>query len=156
LAAARISFDALATTIVFPASLLALPLPRPGVDTASVRRPLEAAPSEFVESVRALVSSLLDTGYPGVALAADAAGMTVRTFQRRLGAHGLSYAQLVSDVRLAEASRLLVESDRPVIDIALPLGYSAHAHFTRAFRGWTGMSPMEFRRSYRQRGAAPA
>jgi AraC-like DNA-binding protein len=33
-----------------------------------------------------------------------------------------------------------------VLDIALDLGYSDHAHFTRAFRRWTGMPPREFRR----------
>src|SRR5262245_16122556 len=151
LADARIDFGAPATTIRFPASLLAVPLQRRIAATPIVRRPFEAPPRQFAASVRTLVSSLLDTGYPSVALVADAAGMNVRTFQRRLYEKGLTYAQIVSDVRLAEGSRRLVESNQPIVEIALQLGYSDHAHFTRAFRAWTGSSPREFRRAYRVR-----
>lgn len=154
LADARIDFAAPAMTIRFPASLLALPLPRPLAATSIARRPFEAAPREFAASVRTLVSSLLGTGYPGLALVADAAGMTVRTFQRRLRENALTYSEIVSEVRRAEGSRLLVESKMPITNIALQLGYSDHAHFTRAFRAWTGVSPHEFRRAYRT-GEAP-
>ncbi|WP_416361024.1 MULTISPECIES: helix-turn-helix domain-containing protein [unclassified Microcystis] len=33
-----------------------------------------------------------------------------------------------------------------LIDIARELGYSDPAHFTRAFKCWTGLSPRDFRR----------
>jgi len=36
--------------------------------------------------------------------------------------------------RFATAAALLEETDTKILDIALDLGYSDHAHFTRAFR----------------------
>src|SRR5262245_28902862 len=74
---------------------------------------------KFAASARTLVTSLLGTGHPSVALVADAAGMNVRTFQRRLADKDLVYAQVVPEIRLAEASRRLVETDQRITDIAL-------------------------------------
>jgi len=39
------------------------------------------------------------------------------------------------------ANRLIANRDLSLIQIALELGYSDQAHFTRAFRRWTGISP---------------
>jgi AraC-like DNA-binding protein len=156
LADAQIDFDAPWTTITFPASLFALPLPRPTAPMPIMVRPFEAPSQEWTASVRSLVTLLLRTGYPSIALVADAAGTTVRTLQRRLGEKGITYQQIVSEVRLAKGARSLVESNRKIIDVALELGYSDPAHFTRAFRAGTGMTPFAFRRMYRHRELAPA
>ena len=155
LAQARIDFGARYSTIRFPASMLALPLANPAAripNTGAVRR-LEVPPRDFVSSVRPVVASLIGTGHTNIKLVAEAADMTVRTFQRRLADNGLIYAKLVAEIRLAEASRLLVASDRKITDIALDLGYSDPAHFTRAFRAWTGSSPLGFRRAYGRPGS---
>ncbi len=154
LADTRMEFGAPWTTITFPASLLALPLTASPGPTPVAVRPFEAPARDLVASVRELVASRLPSGYPSMPLIADAAGMNVRTFQRRLAHEGTTYAELVAGVRLSTASRLLVESDRKIIDIGLDLGYSDAAHFTRAFTRWAGVSPFEFRRSYRARESA--
>ena len=49
--------------------------------------------------------------------------------------------------RLGTAVHLLASTDATVLDIALDVGYSDHAHFTRAFRRWTGVAPREFRKN---------
>jgi AraC-like DNA-binding protein len=104
----------------------------------------------FAGSVRQAVERLPGPGYPSISLTADAIGMSVRSLQRRLADAGMSYERLVRQERFLEAVRLLEETDAKVIDIALDLGYSDHAHFTRAFRRWTGLSPREFRRLSRE------
>jgi AraC-like DNA-binding protein len=53
---------------------------------------------------------------------------------------------LARETSFSEAQRMLGDPDRRVIDVALDLGYSDHAHFTRAFERWTGIPPREFRR----------
>jgi AraC-like DNA-binding protein len=93
---------------------------------------------------------------PRIRAASAALGMSVRTLQRRLAAHGLTFAGLVDASRREAAACLLVETRAKVIDIALHLGYSDHGHFTRAFRRWTGLTPRAYRRrAERDRVAAP-
>ena len=67
--------------------------------------------------------------------------------QRQLAKAGRTHEQLLAQSRCAIATALLEKTDSKILDIALDLGYSDHAHFTRAFRRWTGHSPQEFRQS---------
>jgi len=77
--------------------------------------------------------------------AAGSLGLAVRTLQRRLAGVGLSYSVVRDRVRLEEACRMIVSSDARLIDVAYQLGFSDPAHFSRAFQGWTGMAPRQFR-----------
>lgn len=107
---------------------------------------------DFPGSVRQAIRSRLEEGFPDVGCAAGLAGMSVRTLQRRLTEEGTSYSRLVDEVRLGMAVRKVVAPGTKLIEIAFDLGYSDPAHFTRAFRRWTGVAPREFRR---QRTLAP-
>ena len=92
-------------------------------------------------------------GYPQLALAAEVAGTSTRTLQRRLAARGSSYADLIDRARFDVASRMLTETDAPSIHIAQATAYSDPSHFARAFRRIAGVSPKEYRRQARQRSA---
>lgn len=48
--------------------------------------------------------------------------------------------------RMAEAKRLLSDSNLPVTQVALCVGYETSSPFARAFKAVVGMSPMVFRR----------
>jgi AraC-like DNA-binding protein len=93
---------------------------------------------------------LLD-GYPRLTLAAEIAGTSTRTLQRRLAADGLSYSELIDRARFDIASRMLVETDARSIEIAQATAYSDPSHFARAFRRIAGLSPDEYRTQARQR-----
>lgn len=97
------------------------------------------------ESVRQLVEQLARDGHADVSTAARACGMSVRTFQRRLAAIGLSYSRLVLEARIALSKRWLRERHRSITDIAHSLGYGDSANFTRAFRRLNGLSPRAYR-----------
>ena len=104
-----------------------------------------------------VMATLPSSDYPRIGLTANAIGMSVRALQRRLAEAGVSHGRLVAESRFATAVRLLEGTDATVLDIALDLGYSDHAHFTRAFRRWTGIAPRDFRRvSRRMRGTSLA
>jgi AraC-like DNA-binding protein len=96
--------------------------------------------------VQQIVTRLLPDGYPGVETVAEMVRVSARTLQRRLSEEGLTFAGLVARARFDVAQRMLDDPARKVVDVALDLGYSDHAHFTRAFVRWTGLSPREFRR----------
>ena len=71
--------------------------------------------------------------------------MSVLSLQRRLAKEGLTFSQLVDEVRLEMAVPQLRDPDIKLTDIALGLGYSDPAQFTRAFNRWAGVSPSEYR-----------
>jgi len=73
--------------------------------------------------------------------------MGPRTLQRRLRQEGLSYNDILRDVRSRRAVALLTETVAPTSDIATMLGYAGSSHFSRAFKHWTGMSPSDYRQA---------
>jgi AraC-like DNA-binding protein len=72
-------------------------------------------------------------------------GMSVRTLQRRLAEMGVSYSDLVDEVRLASALTLIDDRSIKLSEIARKLGYADAANFDRAFKRWTGLSPSQAR-----------
>ena len=70
-----------------------------------------------------------------------------RTLKRRLNETGTTFSELVEEVKVTEAKRLLAESDLPISEIAHSLMYSQLPSFSRAFSNSTGVSPSEFRAS---------
>ena len=103
----------------------------------------------FVGSLRQVVASMVSVGVPGIETAAEIAGLHVRTLQRRLEREGLTYRQLVDEIRFDAATRSLKDPEVRVTDIALDLGCADVSHFIRAFRRWAGVSPSAYRRHRR-------
>jgi len=66
---------------------------------------------------------------------------------------GITYTQLVDEVRYATACRMLKVMHMNMADIANALGFSDPSNFSRAFQRWSGMSPSEYRRKHAARPA---
>lgn len=64
-------------------------------------------------------------------------------FRRNIG---VTLTEYVNQVRIDEATRLLIQTDMNVIDIAFECGFGTTAAFYRAFRKSTGRSPGSMRR----------
>lgn len=77
---------------------------------------------------------------------ADRLHMSSRTLKRRLQDEGANYREIVEAVLRERATRLLMETDLPVSEIAFRTGYNDVSNFTRAFKRWTGKTPRDFRR----------
>ena len=153
LANARIDFNQPRTTIAFRPETLALPLQGAAAAPARDTAPPASLPAGLVPSIEAFVTSLLGVEPPRIELVAEAAGMNPRTLQRRLAEARVSYGALVSQTRLRLARERLVASDEKIVDIALALGYADAAHFTRAFKRWTGLAPVVYRTMHAAGGA---
>lgn len=111
---------------------------------ALVTRTVAAVPEPSRGLARYLMNHLLAPSLEG---AAEALGISVRTLQRRLREGETSFSAEVLRVRLDCARRLLVESSRPITDIALSVGFATSQHFSTCFREREGMTP----RAYRER-----
>jgi AraC-like DNA-binding protein len=98
-----------------------------------------------VNALRVVIQRLIPEGRSGIGSAARIVGMSVRTLQRRLAETGVSYSDLVDEVRLASALALIDDRSIKFSEIARKLGYADAANFDRAFRRWTGHSPSQVR-----------
>ncbi len=145
------------TSITFPRFLLARAMPRPATATPGTDGDLGSAlPADFLASLEVVITNLLETERLEIEAASNAAGVSVRTLQRRLTDLGASFSELVDRVRFRIATDLLRDDAVKIIDIALAAGYSDPAHFTRAFRRWTSLTPLEYRRTERDATIARA
>ncbi len=155
LSQATINSEMHRTAIAFPRSFLSLPMPSQSNFYQHQKQQdyeiLQAsAPSlHFSYSLKQAIAPQLREGYPSIQLAAEMAQMSVRTLQRRLSDEGLTYSQLINCIRHEISIYLLQDLSLKIIDIAAELGYEDPAHFTRAFKQWTGIPPRSFREQNR-------
>jgi AraC-like DNA-binding protein len=147
----RIRYHQAYPSISIPCHLLPLPLPALNGDleaaAAGPGEPAELAPlpGSIDESIRQAIIPYLGSSRLNKSFAAELAGLSPRTLQRRLSEQGTSFSKLLNQTRLARAATLLKETDEKLVDISLMLSYENASTFTRAFRQWTGVSPREFR-----------
>ena len=92
---------------------------------------------------------LLKDGLPRKERVAEKFHMTERTLQRHLQQAGTSYQEILDDLRRELAEHYLLRSELPIQDIASYLGFTEARSFHRSFKGWTGMTPGEFREQHK-------
>jgi AraC-like DNA-binding protein len=102
-------------------------------------------PISLGEEVQCILLRLLHSGAVSSASVAQLFGVSQRTLRSRLRAEGTSLQQLLADTRLELAMHLLRDTELPVSRIAGALCYADPAIFSRAFHGWAGMSPRQWR-----------
>lgn len=152
-----IRFDAdVMVALVFAAADLERPVPNADRRLLPiVQRHLDeslAAPDEaeaWLAGVRERIALAVCDGPPSIETTAARLGLSVRTLQRRLGAHAIVYKGLVDDVRRELALRYLADGKHDLTEIAFLVGYSELSAFDRAFRRWTGSTPKAHQKQLR-------
>ena len=95
--------------------------------------------------VRSKIIELLPDGRPGQEAIAASLHLSLRSLQRKLQNEDTSFTTLLNETQRQLAIQYIRESHRSIGEITYMLGYSEPGSFTRAFRRWTGKSPMQFR-----------
>src|SRR5690606_37349981 len=67
--------------------------------------------------------------------------MSSRSLQRRLKLEGVTYLEIVEEVRKNLALHYLKTENYQIKDIAYTLGYTESSAFLKAFKRWTGKTP---------------
>ncbi len=70
---------------------------------------------------------------------------SARTLHRQLKEEGATLQALQDEVRRERAMDLLQRSSKPVKQVAEAAGFQNEKSFIRAFRGWMGVTPKEWR-----------
>jgi AraC-like DNA-binding protein len=147
-AASRLTFDQPAHRLVFPASELALVLKTS--DPVAMQLAREQCERELATLIDASVagrvrSALLAQGERALPEVARTLRMSTRTLKRKLAEHGTTFSTIRDDVRRQRALLLLDNRTLSIGEVAAQLGYSELPNFTRAFRKWTGKTPLAYR-----------
>jgi len=147
-------FSAQQSAICFDSRYLALPLKR---DEAAMTQmlqhalPLQVRPYRrdrlLVPRVRQLLLAEPQHARNAQALASQL-HCSARSLHRQLKVENASLQALKDQVRQQRAMQLLQRSAQPVKQVAQAAGFQNVKSFTRAFRGWTGMSPAAWRQQF--------
>ena len=96
-------------------------------------------------SVENAIAPVLPHGKARAEEIARQLGMSQRTFARRLSSEGLTFSDILDELKLDVAKCYLKNDELPISQIAWLLGYRELSAFTHAFRRWTGMTPRQWR-----------
>ncbi|MBA3818316.1 MAG: AraC family transcriptional regulator [Deltaproteobacteria bacterium] len=98
----------------------------------------------MTSQVKRVLLDTLRTDEAHVDVVAKRLGLTSRSLQRRLKDEGTSWTNLREDVRRELAQRYLDEG-LAIAEISFLLGFSEPSAFFRAFKRWTGVTPVAHR-----------
>ena len=138
----------------FPATNLDIPIEKPdkallGILQQQAEEALKNLPSVdvFLQQAQRQLMDLCQQGEPSLMQLADRLHLSQRTLQRRLAKYDLSFQQLLDDVR-QQLCRQYLQQQVSLSDIAQLIGYSDQSAFTRAYKRWTGTTPLQQRRAH--------
>jgi len=145
-------FASTANTIVFARADLDRPFLTHNADLlAAVAPQLETELSQALasralgEQVKGILKRQLAGRRPGIGDVARELHLSARTLQRKLADEGGTFQQVMQDARRELARHYLQHSTLELNQTAYLLGYEDAHSFFRAFQGWEGSSPGDWR-----------
>jgi AraC-like DNA-binding protein len=103
-------------------------------------------PDDFLKELQRYMLQGLEEGQLSMEWLSERLDIPLRSLYRALQLRRKTYKELLDDMRLQLAKRYLTDPAISLTEIALMLGYSEHSAFTRAFKTWTGQTPLRHRR----------
>ncbi|KPP99453.1 AraC family transcriptional regulator [Marinobacter sp. HL-58] len=150
-----VEFEQAFSGVLIDNAVLDQPLPQADPQLAQVhkrytRARLEALSmnSASVPEIRRWLSARLGPALPRRSEAAEALGISERTLARRLRDQGQTFDRLLDEVRRERALQAVADTRATLPEIAESLGFAEVSTFYRAFRRWTGLPPVRWRRQH--------
>lgn len=149
-----IRFDQPQNAMVLSAESLAMALPRADADrhatgVTALLATIDTQGHGVSGLLRHAMRPRLLRGNAGFAEMAQQLQRHPRSLRRQLAAEGVVFEALKDEVRYRMARELLALTRLASADIAVSLGYASPSAFNRAFRRWSGTTPMAWRQSRR-------
>ena len=95
--------------------------------------------------VRSRIIERLHDGTPNQETIAQSLNVSLRSLQRKLNDEDTNFKTLLESTRRELALHYIRETHRSLGEITYLLGFSEPSNFTRAFKRWTGVSPIVYR-----------
>ena len=150
-----LEFDSLHDEFIVENEVLALPIAgnlkyfRALVDVYMKARGvlLPTVESPMETSVALVISSVIGTGKCNIEEVSALLGVGTKKLQRLLADENTSFSDILDRAREQTAIQLLARSDIPIANIAGLLDYSSPSAFILAFKRWSDVTPLAFRKA---------
>jgi len=106
---------------------------------------IEIKKGDIVNQVKSIILDNLPDGQVTDKMVASELHLSERSMQRRLKEHQTTFRFLLDNVREMVAKQYIENPMNRMSDIAFLIGFSEQSAFSRAFKKWTGKSPVEYR-----------
>ncbi|EGQ8102434.1 AraC family transcriptional regulator [Vibrio parahaemolyticus] len=101
--------------------------------------------NDIITNIFKYLDSMHDLTTVSAETTANYLAMSVRTLNRKLNNQNTSYRDVLTNYRIEKSLRLLSDNSLNVTEIAFQLGFGDVSSFSRAFKGWTGTTPLKLR-----------
>lgn len=109
-----------------------------------------AVPSRRIQKIKDYIDAHYAEGIR-IDTLAELVNMTSTAFSRFFKQRtNRTVSNYISEVRLSHASQMLIDTTMNVVEISLQCGFPSISNFNRVFRSMKGMTPKEFRDSYKK------
>lgn len=105
---------------------------------------------DIIQQIQSIILENLPDGHVSDKMVAKELNLSERSLQRRLQERKTTFRILLDSVREMVAKQYIKNPMNRMSDIAFLLGFSEQSAFSRAFKKWTGQSPVEYRDSVDQ------
>ncbi len=102
---------------------------------------------DLVQQIQSVIIDNLPSGNISDNLIARELNLSERSLQRKLKERGTTYRIVLDNMREMAAIQYIKNPLNTMSDIAFLLGFSEQSAFSRAFKKWTGTSPIIYRNS---------
>jgi AraC-like DNA-binding protein len=125
------------------------------LDSWSRRLAANAPAQNVLEALAQALRHALSSQRYSLHQMAQRMNVSARSLQRFLADQDLTYSEVVEGVRRDLAMEMLGQEDLSITEIALELGYTDSANFSRAFKRFTGETPRSYRKAVEGLAAFP-
>ena len=118
-----------------------------GVLRSQAQRALDRVATELgpVDQLKRYLLARPPAMIPDLSRAARELGVSARSLRRRLAENGTTYRSVVRAILEDSAGLLLRDPKQTIQQTAHALGFASVGAFHRAFKRWTGLTPMQYR-----------
>ncbi|NKI17743.1 AraC family transcriptional regulator [Spongiibacter sp. KMU-166] len=151
-----VSFEQDEQCLVFASEILATPSTHAEPDLLKLHEKVASKQLErlsrqdVVNDVKQVIAEMLELGQPSLESVSERLNMNERVLRSRLTEAGTSFNQVLADYRCILAKRLLARTEESISDVVYLTGFSEPSTFYRAFKRWTGLTPVEYRQNKQQ------
>ena len=103
---------------------------------------------KFVHDIHTIIENNLNANDFNIDTIADNIGLSRSSFFKKLKSlTGFAPVDLVREIRLNKAAKMIENSDESISEIAYSVGFRDAGYFGKCFRKKYGMTPKEYRRA---------